>query len=105
VQRLLQSETRIPQRLQELLHEPHAVHGLRRPVDEQRKDVGVLVREPPERPVPLPDAFLPILIAQRNLQLAQQNLHHPIEQRALVRDVVVERHRLYPELRSQLPHR
>src|SRR5215211_3178222 len=65
----------------------------------------MLVRQPPESPVSIPDPALPTFILRRYLQLTKQDLDHPIQQSALIRDVVVERHRLDPKLTPELPHR
>src|SRR5215208_963899 len=64
----------------------------------------MLVRQPPESPVCLPDPSLPALVLRRYLQLTKQDFDHPIQQSAFVRDVVVERHRLDPKLTPKLPH-
>src|ERR687893_1168832 len=93
-----------PHGLQELLDEPDPVHRLRRPDDEQGKDVRVPAREPPKPPVRLPYAPLPSPLLGGNLELPQQHLDHPVQQGVLVGHVVVERHRLDPELRPQPPH-
>src|SRR5215208_596729 len=65
----------------------------------------MLVRQPPESPVSLPDPSLPALVLRRHLQLTKQDLDHPIKQCVLVRNVVVERHRLDAKLTPELPHR
>src|SRR5215210_5490896 len=65
----------------------------------------MLVGEPPESPVSLPDPPLPTLVFRRHLQLTEQDLDHPVKQGALVGNVVVERHRLNPKLTPKLPHR
>jgi hypothetical protein len=64
----------------------------------------MLVCQPPESPVSIPDPALPTFILRRYLQLTKQHLDHPIQQSALVRDMVVERHRLDPKLTPKLPH-
>src|SRR5215210_1210944 len=98
-------EASTPERLEEFLDEPDPVHRVRRADDQQREDVRMLVGEPPKSPVRLPDPSLPALVLRRYLQLAKQDLDHPVKQSILVRDVVVERHRLDPKLTPKLPHR
>src|SRR5918994_5269088 len=104
VQRRLGVEASLPQRLEKLLDQPDPIHRVRRTDHEQGKDVGMLVREQPKSPVSLPDPSLPTLVLRRHLQLTEQDLDHPIQQSALVRDVVVERHRLDSKLTPKLPH-
>src|ERR687897_3250960 len=82
VQRRLGVEASLPQRLEKLLDQPDAVHGGRRTYHEQGKDVGVLVRQPAESPVRLPDSPLPTFIRRRYLQLTKEDLDHPIQQSA-----------------------
>src|ERR671921_1753933 len=104
VQRRLGGESSPPQRLEKLFDQPDPIHRVRRTNNEQWKHVRVLVRQPPESPVSFPDPSLPALFLRRYLQLTEQDLDHPIQQSTLVRDVVVERHRLDPQLTPELAH-
>ena len=47
----------------------------------------------------------PLGTSRRQLDLAKNDVDHPVEKPLLVRDVVVERHRPDPELLSELAHR
>ena len=48
---------------------------------------------------------LPVAAGQGRLDLAEDDVDHPVEEVVLVGDVVVERHRLDPELLGELAHR
>ena len=51
------------------------------------------------------DRHVPVLVAGRELDLEQSEVDDPVDEVALVRDVVVERHRLHAELARELAHR
>lgn len=66
----------------------------------------MVVGQPAIRPADLPQAILPgRLIRGRYLHPGQKAPGHAIEQIPLVGDMVVERHRLDAELRTEPPHR
>jgi len=48
---------------------------------------------------------LPVAAGQGRLDLAEDDVDHPVEEVVLVVDVVVERHRLDAELLGELAHR
>ncbi len=76
-----------------------------RPQGEERGRPGVPADERPATPRPAPDRLLPIDVGGRRLDLADQEVGHPVEQLVLAADVVVERHRLDAELLADPPHR
>ena len=50
-------------------------------------------------------ALVPVSAVRRQLDLAQDEVDDPVQEVVLVRDVVVERHRLDAERLAELPHR
>src|SRR5262249_18983974 len=51
------------------------------------------------------DVSVPLAASARRLGLGEHEVEDPVEQVVLVRDVVVERHRLETEELAELPHR
>jgi hypothetical protein len=59
----------------------------------------------PRRERPLAQLLLPVAVRGGRLDLAEDQVDHAVEQVVLVRDVVVERHRLHAELLGDVAHR
>jgi hypothetical protein len=53
---------------------------------------------------PLPDCRLPVGPASRRIDLADDDVDHPVEHLVLVRHVLVQRHRNDAELLGELAH-
>ena len=97
-------------RFAEAAHQPlHVVQpgrrdgGLGRGRHHERRRPRMAQQDVMGRNGALPDRAAPVA-RFRQLDLRQDGVRHGIDERALVRHVVVERHRLHAELPGQLPH-